>query len=278
MPRIHRPNAVTNRSRRPQTPTPSAPVPTGSAPVPTGSASVPTAPPSKVPEISEKQEEEALEKNDGKATLTSVFKGTPGKGHRITVHGINAAPETMDPIHEDAASRGESVHTLNFDDQGARLGETSDQLADAIEKHQEKYPNEPLSIDGHSMGGRIAVDALRKLAEQDKLKGSVKLNLINPVLGGTKSGNWADMAFGPLNKIPGVTPGKDMGTKSDFQETLEGTQLPPNVVTSIKVGSEDTIVNKDDPHFKAVADGLNATVQEIPGANHDDLIAKSVGR
>jgi dienelactone hydrolase len=248
--------------------------PNSSAPVPSGSTSVPTASnpvPNLVAPVTEEEEQEALDKNGGRATMLDLFKGKPGKGHVVSIHGINASPETMDGLHESAAAEGKGVHTIAMDDMGADLDDISSDITSEIRDLQQRYPGESITIQGHSMGGRLAADVARQLDQGGDLKNTLKLELFNPMLGGTGSGNWAKLAPGPLKNIPGVRPGVDMGSRSDFQKRLETMKLSPKVQASIKIGSEDGIVNADGKHFQNAVDGLNATVTEVPGAGHDDI-------
>ena len=88
------------REQEQKQPNTSAPVPQGSVTVPNGSAQVPNL----VPAVSEEQEQQALERSGGRATMLELFKGKPGAGHVVSIHGINASPETMDDLHERAAA------------------------------------------------------------------------------------------------------------------------------------------------------------------------------
>lgn len=119
----------------------------------------------------------------------------------------------------------------------------------------------------------MAVDALRKMKESGVLPSDVKLEMVNPVIGGVEAGNYAKLAPEAIaGLIPGAKPGKDMGTKSEFQRRLEATDLPKSVETTTYVGTEDHLVNPNDDHFKNVHDGLNGKVKLIPGADHDSAI------
>lgn len=117
------------------------------------------------------------------------------------------------------------------------------------------------------------MDALRKLQQEGKLPNSVNLEMVNPVLGGSGAANSARLAPGGIGElIPGVEPGKDMGTNSEFQRTLETTQLPRSVRTTAWVGDRDDLVKKDDPHFQRVMDGLNGRVIPVVNGDHDNSI------
>jgi hypothetical protein len=190
----------------------------------------------------------------------------------VTVHGINASPDAVKSLSANSAKKKQNVYTLVYDDQKTGLDKTSTEFANELTKLQQGSKG-PLTIRAHSMGGRIAVDALRKMKESGVLTGSVNLEMVNPVIGGAGSANSARLApdaIAPL--IPGVAPGKDMGTESDFQKRLEQTELPRNVRTTTYVGTEDRLVNSEDPHFQSVHDGLNGKVVPVVNGGHDDSI------
>jgi hypothetical protein len=87
--------------------------------------------------------------------------------------------------------------------------------------------------------------------------------------------NTARMAPGFLNgAIKGLKPGREMGTGSEFQRTLETTALPKNVKTNIYVGDQDKLVDPKNPHFGWVADGMNAKTHIIPGADHMNVLER----
>jgi alpha/beta hydrolase family protein DUF900 len=247
---------------KPQPPT------TGSDAVPKDSVQL-----GEVRSIPEANERAMLKARGGRAHLVQLNKGR-AQGHTVTIHGINASPDSVKSLSQNSIDKRQSVHTLVYDDQKTGLDKTSSELAAELTKLQRKFPGQPLTIRAHSMGGRLAVDALRKMQEGGVLGESrVNLEMTNPVIGGTKSANSAKYApdfVAPL--IPGVVPGKDMGTDSAFQARLETTQLPKTVRTTTYVGTHDPLVNADDPHFKAVHDGLNGRVRSVVNGDHDSSI------
>jgi triacylglycerol esterase/lipase EstA (alpha/beta hydrolase family) len=226
-----------------------------------------------VPSVNEESERGILKANGGEARLVQLSKGR-ARGNVVTVHGINASPDSVKSLSQNSANKGKSVHTLVYDDRKTGLDKTSTEFATALAKLQAQSPGQPLTIRAHSLGGRIAVDALRKMKDSGVLGDSkVELEMTNPVIGGLDSANSAKFAPGivaPL--IPGVAPGKDMGTNSEFQQRLETTQLPKNVKTTTYVGTNDHLVKTEDPHFKAVQDGLNGKVVSVPNEDHDATI------
>lgn len=228
--------------------------------------------------IDEASERSLLKANDNKAHLVDVYDGSANRGTTVTVHGINASPDDMRQLALAAQRKGQDVKTFVYDDRKTRLGETSQDLAEALTGLSKQHKG-PLTIQAHSMGGRVTVDALRKMQESGVLGGDVKLELINPVIGGLDSANSARLAPGPISGlIPGANPGKDMGTNSAFQKELETTQLPKNVKTTVMVGDQDHLVDPKTPHFKAVMDGLNARLVNIAGADHTNALDRVAAR
>jgi len=229
--------------------------------------------------IDEKTERALLKDNGNTGHLVDVYDGSANRGTTVTVHGINASPDSMRQLALAAQRKGHDVKTFVYDDRKTRLGETSDDLAGALTQLNKERKGQPLTIQAHSLGGRVTVDALRKMQQSGVLGKDVKLELINPVIGGLDSANSAKLAPGIISGlIPGVNPGKDMGTNSAFQKELEGTSLPKNVKTTILVGDKDHLVDPKSPNFQWVADGLNARVVNLPGDNHDSAIATVAAR
>ena len=220
--------------------------------------------------ITEQDESARLKANGNRGHLVQLAQGSK-PGNIVTIHGINASPDSVKALSEASAKQGRDVHTFLYDDRKSRLGKTSSELASELSRIS--AGGEPLTIRAHSMGGRLSVDALRKLQAQGKLPKQVRLEMVNPVLGGTAGANSARLApgfVGPL--IPGVEPGKDMGTDSEFQKTLETTQLPPSVRTTTYIGTRDHLVSAEDPRFQAVHDGLNGRLRKVINGDHDSSI------
>jgi pimeloyl-ACP methyl ester carboxylesterase len=241
-------------------------------------ASQPIAKPS-LSSIDEATERRLLQANDNQGHLVDVYDGSANRGTTVTVHGINASPDAMRQLAQTAQRRGQDVKTFVYDDRKTRLGETSQDLAQALTALRQQQKGRPLTIQAHSLGGRVTVDALRKMQQSGVLGGDVKLELINPVLGGLDSANSAKLAPGLVaGLIPGVNPGKDMGTKSAFQKELETTQLPKNVKTTVMVGDRDHLVDPKTPHFQAVVDGLNARLVNLAGADHNSALERVAAR
>lgn len=226
--------------------------------------------------IDEEREQALLRTYGGKGFAVPIHQGAKNKPVTLTVHGINGSPDSVKALSDAAARRGETVHAFLYNDQKGGLSDSSADLAKAITDIRRKHPGQKLNIASHSMGGRISADALRKLHEQGKLTGSaIEQQMYGPMIGGNAMANTARWAPGLLDgAIKGLKPGREMGTNSAFQKTLESTALPGNVRTRILVGEQDHLVDPNGKHFQAVADGLNAQTQVLPGLDHESVLQR----
>ncbi len=196
----------------------------------------------------------------------------PDRPMTVTVHGINASPEAVRPLSDRAEKAGDKVKTFMYDDNYKRLGKSSEDLAKSLEKQLKENPGRPLRIDAHSMGGRIAMKALDILEKKGALAGrQVELNLIASPINGIGAANAANWAMGPLSGIKNVSPGKDMGTSSRFQQDLNNITFGKNVKVRVFTGGKDDVVNQDSS-FDAMAKRLNAERVHLPNADHDTAV------
>lgn len=222
--------------------------------------------------INEQTERNILKANGGRGSLVPVQQGRPGHGAVVTVHGINGSPDEVAPLANNVP-KDKTVLTFAYDDRKTRLGDSSQQLADSLRDWARKHPKENLNVRAHSMGARISVDALRKLSEQGGLPKNVKLDLVAPAVAGFGAANTASsIPDGIARLIPNTAPGKDMGTRSEFQRRLETTTLPPQIKTRIIVGDSDKLIDPADARFQQVADKLNAQVKIQKGEDHLSIL------
>jgi pimeloyl-ACP methyl ester carboxylesterase len=196
----------------------------------------------------------------------------PGRPMTVTVHGINASPEAVRPLSARAEKAGDKVSTFMYDDNYKRLSKSSEDLANSLEKQLSANPGRPLRIDAHSMGGRIAMQALDILEKRGSLRGhQVELNLIASPINGIGAANAAAWAMGPMSGIKNVPSGKDMGTNSRFQKHLNDITFGSNVKVRIFTGGKDDVVNRDES-FNAMAKQLKAERVHLPNATHDSAV------
>lgn len=225
--------------------------------------------------VTEEMEQALLQGSNGTGKLVDVAANDGTDGITITVHGINGSPQTIQAFSDHAASQGKHVKTFAYDDRHRSLQDSSRELATAIADWKAEHPGRPIDIQTHSMGGRVVLGALQNLQDWGVLDDGapVRLTMVAPPLGGFASANtarWAPRVFDSL--IGGVAPGRDMGTTSDFQQTLEKLTLPANVHTNIVLGTLDTLVDATMSGFKRISENLRARVSEISGADHTDIV------
>lgn len=228
--------------------------------------------------VDETRESEIVGGNNRPGRLVQLAQGR--NGATVTVHGINASPDHVGPLSQQAAQQGREVHTFAYDDRFRRLRDSSADLAQELGTWMDRNPGQPLNLRAHSMGGRVALGALAQLQEEGRLRGRpVHLDLIAPPLGGYQAADWARMDFTDAlgASVPGMRPGKDMGTGSDFQQRLENLRLPENVTTRILVGDRDTVVDPNLPGFRRIAQNLRAQLIQVPGADHETIVARAAG-
>ena len=132
-------------------------------------------------ELTEDFERSQVGRNE-QGKLIPISAGRPGRGSRISVHGMGGAPEDMDPLTKLAADSGAKTSTFAYDDMSRRLGDSSDDLMAALVEEMKVNPKGPMVIDAHSMGTRVTLDAVRKLVESGELGDrELQLNLIAPL-------------------------------------------------------------------------------------------------
>lgn len=223
-----------------------------------------------LPRIDESYERALLGGQNNPGRLVPLAQG--GRGTTVTIHGINGAPTDVQALSEQAAGEGHNVQTFVYDDNFRRLTDSSQDLAGELREWMRANPGQPLRIQAHSMGGRVALGALARLQEEGQLRNPVELDLIAPPLGGFGGANAARMDFlDVIGRVaPNVRPGRDMGSDSDFQQQLERLQLP-GVRTRIITGREDTVVDAQLPGFRAIARNLAAQQLQLPG-DHSTVI------
>ncbi|MBI5544128.1 MAG: alpha/beta hydrolase [Deltaproteobacteria bacterium] len=218
-----------------------------------------------------------LESSRGKARLVTVRDGDPAKGTCITIHGVHGSPEDMRPLTDKGLRTGGSVMTLAYDDAYGHVPETCQALAQQLGAWMDKHPGERLTLEAHSLGTRVTLGALKELQDQGRLQGNeISLNLVAPPLAGLEVANGA--AYAPdfiARLIPGAVPGKDMGTRSEFQQMINNLTLPANVSTKIFVGGKDEVVDSCTDEFERIANRLHATVIHVPKADHVSIIAEA---
>ena len=227
--------------------------------------------------IDEDQEAGLLRAAHQSGTIVELSPGLPGAATLLTIHGINAAPNTVEPLNVRGIQQGERVLTFAYDDRYSRLTDTSGALAQELSTWMKEHPGQPLAIQAHSMGGRIVLGSLHQLHTRGELSSPIDLTLLAPPLAGYGSANGARMLPDFLARVfGGAMPGKDMGTNSDYQHMLETLELPSSVKIRIYLAADDTIAKPDSPTNVLIAPRLGARLFRVEGAHHTSVVNRVV--
>lgn len=206
--------------------------------------------------------------------LVPTYEAPESHRARIAVHGVNGSPLDVSPLTALGPVLGENTHAFAYDDRFRRLEHSALDLAQAILEWRTQHHGERLTIDAHSMGGRVTLAALAKVASITD-PGPIQLNLISVPLAGYESANWSKLTPGFLRDlIPVARPSLDMGTKSRFQEGIDRLVLPESVRTTIYVAGKDEVVSGADAYPTHVVRNLRAKVVHLPEEDHVSVVSR----
>lgn len=116
------------------------------------------------------------------------WKSDPVLPLAIVVHGFNSSPERFEPLAAALREEGFASATYSYPDDQP-IDDSAEQLSDDLKTHAAKYPQRPIYLVTHSMGGLVA----RNVIEQADLDpGTVsKLIMIAPPNHGSLLANFA---------------------------------------------------------------------------------------
>jgi hypothetical protein len=244
-------------------------------------AAIPPYQEKKLPSVNETRETGIVDAKKGAGHLVPLSDGKPDRPTTVTVHGFTGNPDDVRPLSNRAAKAGDAVKTFAYDDTGRRLKQSSTELANGMAKWLQENPGRPLRIDAHSMGGRIALDAVDQLNKKGLLKGrQVELNLVASAINGDARGTAAyattqiPLTGQGLAQLPLIKSGQDMSKYSEFQKGLDNIKLPSNVKVRVFTGGEDGKVDRDEK-FDAMCKQLNAERVHFPKADHDTAVGEA---
>ncbi len=231
-----------------------------------------------IEKLDETAEGKILESFESCGKLIRLTQGADGVGMHISIHGLGSNPADMAPLSNNAASEGRATSTFAYDDMHCDQADVSQVLASELKQVMAERPGQPLTIESHSLGGRMALAALDNLEKSGDLGTQpVQLELIAPPLAGFNLLN-AMMPLPPLvaGIIPGALPSRDMASLSSAQEQIDQVKLPSTVQTKIFYGSEDDLIDYTTDGAHQIAQNLDAQVFYLAGQGHHDMItAKS---
>jgi hypothetical protein len=199
--------------------------------------------------------------------------GDPKLGTTITIHGINDSSESVQSLGRKAQQTGEALTTFAWDDKSRRLTDTADDLSNALKTILQAHPNAPITINAHSMGGRMAAVSVGRLEKTGALAGkNLQLNLIAPPLQGVASAN---MSWMGADIAPSLKSSIDMGTGSKFQKELEGIALK-NAQAHV-YGAADDLVAPPNEGWQKIATRLTGGIPPtiLEKTTHDDAPQKT---
>jgi pimeloyl-ACP methyl ester carboxylesterase len=227
--------------------------------------------------MGERFERALLVRKDVPGVLVALSEGTPGHGLGVTVHGINASAADIAPLTEELVRSGAATLTFLYDDNYRRQGNSAADLAAAVRPQLAAHPREPLRVWAHSMGARVALVAIEKLAHDGALGDrDVTLELVAPPLGGFFSANLTRLTlfgFPLLLEFKNARPSLDMATFSGFQRRIESLSLPDNVSVRVFLASHDGLADENHARLRRVLERLRAEVVRLPNTTHASVVA-----
>lgn len=221
---------------------------------------------SQIEQLDEKAEQKILKESDSHGQIVRLNEGKPGKGIHLSIHGLGANPGDMAPVTNRAEAKGQATATFAYDDFHGEQGQNAQALASELKGWLAEHPGEKVTIETHSLGGRMILAAFQVLQKDGEMPtNSIRLSMISPPLAGFGLFNIA-MPLGPLAKlIPGAAATRDMATMSGAQSSLETVRLPDNVQTKIFYGDNDSWIDYTTKGAKKMAENLNAQVYYLAG-------------
>lgn len=202
--------------------------------------------------------------------ILQLSQGT--QGHHLSIHGLGASPETLQPQIEQARAQGMSTDTFLYKDLECNQPETTLGLARALKDWFTSEPG-PMRIDAHSLGGRILIDALAYLAKREEIPDRpIEIRLAAPPLAGFEAAGLArNLPDGLAHWIPGARPSTSLASDSASQQRLRAADLPDNIDVSIYYGARDSIIDYEKPDHRRVEENLGARVYYLEEAGHGDV-------
>lgn len=219
--------------------------------------------------------EKQIVKESGQCgTIVDLAPGKAGEGIHLSIHGLGASPDAMKPLDDLATKSGKATSAFAYDDMHCTQEENANSLATSLNQWVKKNPGEKITIETHSMGGRIAITALDTMNKRGTFpQQEIDLNMVSPALGGYGALNVSLAApMGLLKMIPGAAPTHDMASLSRAQDQLEQVKLPESVETTIYYGAKDSLIDYRKDSHDTVEQNLDAEVYYIAGAGHGDTV------
>lgn len=224
--------------------------------------------------IDNSRESELVAQSGECGQIVNLAPGKDGHGIHLSIHGLGTSPSAMSALDQKAQESGQATSTFAYDDMHCTQADNGASLAKSLKSLVAQHPGENITIETHSLGGRVALTALDLLNQRGELPAqSIKLAMISPPLAGFGLANIALMApIGLMKLIPGAAPTHDMASMSAAQQKLEGMRLPGNVETSVYYGTKDPLIDYTKYEHDDIHRNLNASVYYIAGGEHSTTV------
>jgi pimeloyl-ACP methyl ester carboxylesterase len=207
----------------------------------------------------------ALKHSHGRGTLIDVHVGQDNHLTVVAVHGFAGRPSDLAPVIDKEIAAGNAVKAFAYDAKFRSLDDSSRDLAKAIATWSGANPKMPLRVYAHSIGGRVALGAIRRLASESQLESDIELNLIAVPLAGLRRANFIRLL---PRFLPGVRPLHDVASWSAYQRMIDHVRLPDNVRVHVFAGAQDAVFSYSTPKYRVLLDRLHATLRVFPNATH----------
>ena len=214
-------------------------------------------------------ERSLMKKTHGHGALVPIHRGRPGGTTAILVHGIPGAPSSLAPLMESEIDAGSTVHAFAYDNRFRSLEESSADLAASIERWMDEHPQQPLRLDAHSMGGRLALGALDLLGRRHRLNRAIELNLIASPIAGTRS---AVFALAAPVFLPFMRPLRGVAPTSQYQKMIDALRLPECVTVRVFVGGSDRVFEQTTKRYRHLVETLHGTLSVVADATHTSIL------
>lgn len=220
-----------------------------------------------IDQLTEKVEQQILHDSKSSGQIVRLNEGRPGHGIHLSIHGLGADPAAMAPLTARAEAKGQTTAAFAYDDFHGDQKNNAQALAGELKTWVAEHPGEKITIETHSLGGRMILAAFNYLQETgDMPKTSIQLSMVSPPLAGFGFCNLALPLPIPVARlIPGAAASRDMATGSGSQKQLESVRLPENVKTRIFYGDNDNLIDYTKEGARRIAENLNAEVFYLAG-------------
>lgn len=224
--------------------------------------------------LDSKAEAKLLEDAGSCGKLVRLAPGTEGQGIHLSIHGLGAAPADMEPLTQIAEKNGQATATFAYNTLHCDHRQNTQALASELTGWLAEHPGEKITVETHSMGGRMILGAIYHLQKAGEMPAqAIRLNMVAPPLAGFGLFNLCLAMPGPVARlIPGAAATRDMASLSGAQKQLDELQLPGNVKTTIYYGNDDGWIDYTTSGAARMASKLEAQVYYLAGPGHYEMV------